>query len=1285
MHVKKYFFSFLLLTIQAIATDAIWESTTNNNMANPANWSSVSVVPDGTATFDSSIPNVQTNLIWNNGPFTLESFNFTRSASRFNFTFSGLFGLQFTGAGITGQSTNTTFNFDTGSSGTMTFPQLLIAPNGSSDLGQANITAINNTDMDFLTSGPTAQLLLDGSASTANDNQCTVTGNQNTINLTNNGPINGSGALPLAQLCIDGSSNGLGNGTTVNAGNGSASLTTTNSNFTIQNNNVISSDTGIFFCESVGQWVVNGTSNGTGNFGFGNGGISSASLVTNGGSITIANTGFITVPNAGFGISESHGQWVINGSSNGVGFVGAGSGGEGSATYEANDCFITINNSGAINNNNATLQSSIGQWVVDGSSNGASISGGDGDGKTSTASQGNVSSTISNSTIALTNTGSVQGVSSNGFLIGSQGQLVIDGSSNASLGTSSTISSEGGMGNALFSLDHSTMTFNNGGQLTGGNGVDIYGAVGQLVVNGTSNAFNQAGVSAIADTGNASFFAERSLLKCDNSGIIFAAQGGITHGAAAQVAIDGSSNGVGNNSTLAQSTSGNASFTLKKSFLALSNSGNILGGTPSLVNVAGQMVITGSSNQSDTTATIGRGKAALTLDNSRLTLTNSGSVQGQFSGALAGQLVFDGSVNQVSTGVNSYAGSAVLHAKKNDFISVTNEAAGTITTVDTTPAQVYFHNASIKGSPYIWVANYNNLALIEGVLFDQNSSAGNATFALNNTSLVVNTTPAASPFSIGGLSGDQTSKVKLLTNDLQINTAADITNTFAGVISGNHALFIAGRGTQILSGDNTFTGLTTVKRGTLGLNGSVLESVLVKAGTIYGNGKIGKDLTFTPSATYLVKVTGIPFATTCLHAKGKLTPAGTLKVTTANGTYAIGQPYTILTGKKLSDSRFSTVVTDSPWLVATPIYDFDPSVQLLLTTNFSAGARTCNECRVAKQLDSIEIPDADEASVINALLGLNGKQLPRALNQLSGVQYAYLTQIPQMADRRFSGRIFEAVRNAIRPASCRFSCKQSSLWVVAQGGRYEQNSRFNTRYFDISLGAHYQFRSVLIGVAGNYERNWLHFNSRNNFYTGQGALYALWKKNSFYLFSDLIGGASHSHIKRTICFNGFRRIAHSQPKFNHGAWYGEAGFDYLHRKTLFQPFFGFDATYVSSEKVCERGADAVNLNVRNRNTSCSDTYLGTHFTLCNSCIEFSGDLIWRCRLGSLGTKIHSRFLTFGDAFVIRGCDDCGRNSFISRLRVDSKICNFQVFGEFSGEWASKSQNWSFLGGVSRPL
>lgn len=1214
---------FVLLQLPLLATDAVWLGTTDN-LATQGNWEG-GQIPDGTAIFDSSSAQ-HTALVWDpanaNPPpgvnqFYLAGFNFSKSASVFSFTFTGNdcpYGLAFNGAGLTGRNTNTSLIFDnTNSMSDMTFPQLLFAPNGSSNLGSANVTATNGKvmiDPNYSNiRNSVAQVLFDGSANAIDtagaNNQCAITGCQNQMTLINNGTITiGGGAdfqpditRAIGQFVMDGSSNAVSTGSPATAGNGAVSFTTDGSSFTLSNNGSISS---------------------------------------------------------------SQGKNYINGST--------------------------------------------GQWIVDGSSNAACTP------STASAGTGSASFNAYNSTFLLRNGNTIQGNNGNSnYLIRAFGQLVVDGSSSGVgdlYGGSEGCTATGGPGNASFAIENSSMTFENlsGSLIQMAQMSDMAASAGQLVISGSSNGFAPTDtVYGIGTTGSASFISDTSSLNFTNNGSILAGYFHNTIAPAAQLVIDGSSNADGNPSleeSQAMGESGNASFTLNKSTLTLMNdsTGAILGGigTNAIVGPVGQMVINGSSNQKYASSTGGNGNAFLTTEKSTIAISNKGSIHAQSSGALAGQLVFDGSVNLIGQNCTDCAGLAVLNAGDCVNIYVTNESTGTITTMDTLPAQVYFHNAQIQGSPLISVANYNASANIEGILFDQESTGGSAILTLENTSLYVNTTTPA-PLSIGGLNGNTASTVKLIGNSLQIATLPGATTSFDGsIIGGNFDLLIAGLGTQILDGTDSSAGSVQVNGGTLVLNGTVNNNVFANdGGTITGTGNIGKDLIFSNGATYLAQLSGTPFATTCLHAAGALAPNGTLKVVSTNGTYAIGQPYTILTGGTLNPTKFTSIVSSSPWLVVTPIYNPDPSVDIILSTNFAAGADSRNQLNVANQIDTIVMPQGKFSVLINQLLNLNANQLPNALEMMAGEQYAYLLQLNQMSDRRFSGRIFEAVRDATRPCCCRLACQGSRVWASAEGGQFHNNGRahvkgFRNSFFDISLGAQKAFNSCLLaGVAANFAANWLDFSvgGRDVLYAEQGGVYALWNNDKFYLFTDFIGGGSQIHLKRPIQVGGLNYHARSNPVFYHGAWYGEAGIDFKCASWLLQPFFGVDVTYVSANGITETGADLLNLAICSHHTTCPDIYLGAHWTACNSCIDLSADLLWRHRCGSLGTNIQTRFLDLGTPFIVQGCDS-GRDSLIGRVRASQVFNSFLVYGEAAGEVSLNKafqSNWSLQVGIQRAL
>lgn len=98
----------LLAAGGASAATSTWKGS-DGNMQNPNSWSPPGVPTGGDeAVFDSDKSNINFDL-FSNATFVVDSFDFTHSAKKFNFTFKQS-PLIFSGAGITGKKTDTTIH-----------------------------------------------------------------------------------------------------------------------------------------------------------------------------------------------------------------------------------------------------------------------------------------------------------------------------------------------------------------------------------------------------------------------------------------------------------------------------------------------------------------------------------------------------------------------------------------------------------------------------------------------------------------------------------------------------------------------------------------------------------------------------------------------------------------------------------------------------------------------------------------------------------------------------------------------------------------------------------------------------------------------------------------------------------------------------------------------------------------------------------------------------------------------------------------------------------------------
>jgi fibronectin-binding autotransporter adhesin len=127
---------------------------------------------------------------------------------------------------------------------------------------------------------------------------------------------------------------------------------------------------------------------------------------------------------------------------------------------------------------------------------------------------------------------------------------------------------------------------------------------------------------------------------------------------------------------------------------------------------------------------------------------------------------------------------------------------------------------------------YSILAVYTGV---SGCIPGNSTVTVTtNATLDLNGNQAT----IGGLTG--IGNVTLGNGGiLNVATPDGDSTTFDGVISGTGVLTKAGNGSLILTGNNLYTGTTTVSNGTLLVQGNLTGSVTVASGTLGGNGTVG--------------------------------------------------------------------------------------------------------------------------------------------------------------------------------------------------------------------------------------------------------------------------------------------------------------------------------------------------------------------------------------------------------------------------------------------------------------
>jgi autotransporter-associated beta strand protein len=230
-----------------------------------------------------------------------------------------------------------------------------------------------------------------------------------------------------------------------------------------------------------------------------------------------------------------------------------------------------------------------------------------------------------------------------------------------------------------------------------------------------------------------------------------------------------------------------------------------------------------------------------------------------FLGAISGA----GGVTKISTGTLYYSG-----ASANTYAGTTKVNAGTL----------ILDKSALNGA----------IAGPGGLIVGDGAGGVNADVVrLSGVNQIVNTVPVTVASSglydmagfgdaIGSLSGSGNVTLGSATMNVGFDNT---TATFDGIISGTGGIdkFTGTTGTQILNGNNTYSGLTTVDGGTLVVNGSQPQSAVSvgTSGTLAGSGTVGvitgngavapgsspgiltsSNVTFAATGNYFVDLTG---------------------------------------------------------------------------------------------------------------------------------------------------------------------------------------------------------------------------------------------------------------------------------------------------------------------------------------------------------------------------------------------------------------------------------------------
>lgn len=612
-----------------------------------------------------------------------------------------------------------------------------------------------------------------------------------------------------------------------------------------------------------------------------------------------------------------------------------------------------------------------------------------------------------------------------------------------------------------------------------------------------------------------------------------------------------------------------------------------------------------------------------------------------------------------------------------------------------------------SGKVIIQVVNEGTVGSF-GIDVQGNNAGGNALIQLGNSSLNIGTT--LSTFTIAGLEGDNTSFVQSQPQ-LIINTDAVTQAEFSGVIQDfpatSSTLMKTGAGTQILSGVNTYTGLTTINEGALVVNGSLTGDVLTTPfGTLKGNGTIGGTFTNTGvvapgesigtltmnnyinnNGTYAVEVNGLGQSDLIDVSEVATLNGGTVIVSSSDG-YRFQQPYTIVT----AGADLVGTYTDATSLAfITPTLSYDPhNVYLTIRSDLINAAEKCNQFGVATNLDNIVNPNTSQTLLLSALVNLPLAKAQEGLESLSGFQYTNDVLVTKISTSRLLRRLYDPLRSLVTACDpCSISCSEWATWLETDYSFTNlHGSKAHKLHFDsyqVTGGIQKTFcHNLTFGLAGSYEYdNVKYHNGKANRNSEFGCAYGLYRPSMFYGLFDFVYGHSSNKLKRTIRAGNLEYKAHSKPSLNIFTFYGEAGFDLDYECLLIQPFAGIQIGKNWREHIKENQDNGWGLTINKHRWTLTSSRLGLHISTCNlcDCIDASLDVAWNHLLSSRKNRTVGRFTEFGDAFRICGnrLDDY---SFDYALTFTTCLCEgLTGYFELSGESWPHANTFDVLGGV----
>jgi len=814
-------------------------------------------------------------------------------------------------------------------------------------------------------------------------------------------------------------------------------------------------------------------------------------------------------------------------------------------------------------------------------------------------------------------------------------------------------------------------------------------------------------------------------------------------------------------------------------------------GITSIANVTGQTIFFNTTTAGTATIVNKFGGTTIFTDfssamNANITNQASGGSTLFFNNSSAGNAVITnnsaaGSAPGLPVGLGffgaSTAGNATIINNGNGFIAfghpgaTDTASAGNANITNNAGSQLGFGARTTAGNATI-ITNDGG-----GVAFFERSNGGNAQFITNGTGTVdFSHTVGLGPVGPLGLNQITAGSIagsgfyfigpdNLLTvgsNNLSTEVSGFIEDG-CGCLPGS--LEKVGTGTLTLSGINTYTGLTLVNRGSLLVTGSIAKSLVVLVdngatlggtGTVpvtalsggatlapglpnaLGNLTVNDLLTFCGCSFYDVKVTSAGNDLTRVVAggiPGVASLAGTVRVTSLNGSYRFNSPYTILTAQGgFGPTPFDSLVTPTGINGSLGYTTTDVNLTLLSALGQLPGLNV-NQHNVANALDAAFNAIGNSGS-LGAIFNGN---IPFNLSQASGETATGSQQATFNAMNLFMGLLtdpfidgrggsnpspggasgfaeegdgasaYAAKRlNAAHDAFAKMPTKAEvarnnlfdprwSVWGAAYGGgsTTDGNAALGSnsstaRAFGFAAGADYRISpATLVGFA--LAGGGTSF-AVNGFGSGRSDLFqagAFVRHNvgAAYISAAAAYGWQDVTTDRTVTVAGLDRL-HAQ--FNANAFSGrvEGGYRFVTPWMGITPYAAGQFTTFSLPAYAEQalvGSGAFALNYAAKDVTASRTELGLRtdrsFAMQNAILTLRGRAAW-AHYFNTDRNIAAVFQTLpGASFVVNGAAQA-HDAALTTASVEAKWLNgWSTAATFEGEFSSVTRSYAGKGVV----